>query len=312
MVSELTNATHTQMVDCTTRTWSRPILNALQFDPGSFPPIVAPGTDIGPLRGPLTQHPAFRDTRLIAPACHDTASAIAGIPDAGDDWAYISAGTWSLVGTLVDRPVNHPAACAANFTNLAAAGGQICFHKNVNGMWLLRQCMEHWAHEQIFTVPQLIAMAEASGPPAYLLDVDDPQLLLAGAMPERINQQLRQRGLREFTAGITDASAITSLLFHSLAERYAHVLRTTETITGKIFKRVYIVGGGSRNSLLTRLTAEATGLEVVPGSAESTTLGNLAIQLASLESSSAPELGSRRAIQRWAHILRKTEIATLP
>jgi rhamnulokinase len=312
MVSELTNATHTQMVDCTTRTWSLPILHALQFDPSSFPPIVAPGTDIGPLRGPLTHHPAFRDTRLIAPACHDTASAIGGIPDAGDDWAYISAGTWSLVGTLLDRPVNHTAACTANFTNLAAAGGKVCFHKNVNGMWLLRQCMEHWAHEQTFTVPQLIEMAEASGPPAYLLDVDDSNLLLAGAMPERINEQLRRRGLHEFPAGITDAAAITSLLFHSLAERYAQVLRTTEAITRKKLKRVYIVGGGSRNTLLTRLTAEATGLEVVPGSAESTTLGNLAIQLASLESGCEPEHISQRAIQRWAHILMKTEIATLP
>ena len=105
--------------------------------------------------------PAFRDTVLIAPACHDTASAIAGIPATGNDWAYISSGTWSLVGTLLEQPRNGEAAAEENFTNLGAVGGRICFHKNVNGMWLIRQCMETWAAEgRTWTVPELVAAAD--------------------------------------------------------------------------------------------------------------------------------------------------------
>ena len=111
--------------------------------------------------GPLAELPAFRDTILIAPACHDTASAIAGIPAVGDDWAYISSGTWSLVGTLLEQPWNGKAAAEENFTNLSAVGDRICFHKNVNGMWLIRQCVDNWAAAgREWTVPELVAAAE--------------------------------------------------------------------------------------------------------------------------------------------------------
>jgi rhamnulokinase len=297
--AEFTNATHTQMVDLASRDWSREILDALEFDEACFPKIVAPGTDLGALRGPLTKHAAFRATRLIAPACHDTASAIAGIPDSGDDWAYISSGTWSLVGTVLDEAVNDDAARAENFTNLGAAGGRVCFHKNVNGMWLLRQCMESWATAREFTVPELIAMAEAMPRPEYLLEVDEAELLLPGEMPERINAQLRRRGFPEFKRGAEDAAAITALLFHSLAGRYAEVLGKIEAMTGKRLRRVYVVGGGSRNALLNRLTEAATGLEMVAGSAESSTLGNFAVQLAAGEGMQA----NSAAIGRWARVL---------
>jgi rhamnulokinase len=298
-VAELTNATHTQMVGLADRDWSEEIVDALGFSAECFPPIVAPGTDVGKLHGPLTKYAAFRQTRLIAPACHDTASAIAGIPDSGDDWAYISSGTWSLVGTVLDEAVNDAAARAENFTNLGAAGGRVCFHKNVNGMWLLRQCMASWATEKEFTVPELIAMAEAMPQPEFLLVVDEAELLLPGEMPVRINAQLRRRRLPEFKRGAEDAAAITALLFHSLAARYAEVLGKIEAITGKLLRRVYVVGGGSRNALLNRLTATATGLEVVAGSAESSTMGNFAVQLAAGEGTPA----SAGAIGRWARVL---------
>ena len=195
-VAELTNATHTQMVDIQDRKWCEEIFEAAGLDLDGAAEIVEPGTILGKLNGPLAQLAALRDTLLIAPACHDTASAIAGIPAEGDDWAYISAGTWSLVGTLLDQPQNSPEARAENFTNLSAVGGRICFHKNVNGMWMLRQCMKKWSEDGVnWTVQDLIAAAEKLPLPSGLLDVDHPDFLLAGRMIESINTHLCRDGL---------------------------------------------------------------------------------------------------------------------
>src|ERR1700721_3007690 len=138
-VAEITNATHTQMVELYQRQWCREIFTAAHLDLAAAPKLVPPGTEIGKLSGPLAQLPALRDTVLIAPACHDTASAIAGIPATGNDWAYISSGTWSLVGTLIEQPRNGAAAAAENFTNLGAVGDRFCFNKNDKGMWLIRK-----------------------------------------------------------------------------------------------------------------------------------------------------------------------------
>ncbi len=162
-VAEYTNATHTQLVDLDKREWCGEIFSALGLALDQAPKLVLPGTVVGRLVGPLAELRALRDTVLIAPACHDTASAIAGIPAAGDDWAYISSGTWSLVGTLLDEPRNDAATAAENFTNLGAVGGKICFHKNVNGMWLIRQCIDAWSEAgRLWTVPELVEAAEKS------------------------------------------------------------------------------------------------------------------------------------------------------
>ena len=266
-------------------------LRALESPLASAPSLVDPGTDLGALTGPLTELPAFADTRLIAPACHDTASAIASIPDTGDDWAYISSGTWSLVGTVLTSPINTPQARAENFTNLRGVDGTFCFHKNVNGMWLLRQCMETWnqhhAQEgsEALTVAGLVESAATAPALNYTLDVDDPDLLLPGHMPERINAQLRRRDLPALDPTPQQAPQLASFLFHSLAARYAEVLRNVATITGKRLQRLYIMGGGSQNQLLNRLTAEATGLEVLRAGTECSTVGNFAVQLAALEAS---------------------------
>jgi len=282
-VSERTNATHTQMVALDGK-WSEEIFAALGQSTGDAPPIVEPGTDVGQLQGHLAKLPAFANTRLIAPACHDTASAIAAIPDANDDWAYISSGTWSLVGTLLNTPVNSAAAREENFTNLGGADGTICFHKNVNGMWMLRQCMEAWAEAGVtLHLPELVATAATFGPHDYVLNVDDPDLLLQGHMPERINAQLRARSLPELSTNPKDAAEMVSFLFYSLAARYAVVLRKVSEITGKHFRKLYIMGGGSQNEFLNRLTAEATGLEVCRAGTECSTIGNFAVQLATLE-----------------------------
>ena len=279
-VAEYTMATHTQLVDAEKRAWSAEIFAAAGLAETAAPPIVLPGTVVGVSVGVL------EGAALIAPACHDTASAIASIPDSADDWAYISSGTWSLVGTLLDEPLNGEEARAADFTNLGAAGGRICFHKNVNGMWLLRQCMLAWAAEIDWTVPELIESAEHLPAPAYLLNVDEPDLLLPGDMPSRINRQLRQRGLPALEEAAAAAPKMVNLIMHSLAARYREIVNSVAHLTGKTLRKIYIVGGGSRNTLLNRLTASATGLEVRCGAVESSTVGNFAVQLAALEKSS--------------------------
>jgi rhamnulokinase len=270
---------------------------------------VPPGTDVGRLSGPLAELPAFADTRLIAPACHDTASAIAGIPASGDDWAYISSGTWSLVGTLLDSPCNDAAATRENFTNLAAAGGRTCFHKSVNGMWLLKQCMESWAAAgRTWDVAELVAAAQqvekARGAPDAVLDVDDASFLLAGSMPERINSQRTVRGFAPLDPGPDGAPVMAHLIFHSLAARYAEVLRRLEACTGKRLRRLFIVGGGSRNAFLNSLTQQATGLDLISCATESATIGNFAVQLAVLEGHCDPLRGAHAdRVAYWAELV---------
>jgi len=298
-VAEYTNATHTQLVDAEKRSWSPEIFEAVGLVKKAAAPIVGPGTVIGKLKGRALNLVALEGAELIAPACHDTASAIAGIADSGDDWAYISSGTWSLVGTVLKEPSNGAEAQAANFTNLGAVGGRICFHKNVNGMWMLRQCMTEWAAEIDWTVPELIAAAEHAPPPASLLDVDDPDLLLPGEMLTRINRQLKRRGLRPVEEGAEAAPEMTRLILHSLAARYGQIVASLAQITGKKLQRIYIVGGGSRNTLLNRLTGDATGLEVRCGAVESATIGNFAVQLAALENP-RDEGVAAAAVAQWA------------
>jgi rhamnulokinase len=307
-VAERTNASHSQLLDLDGK-WSEEIFSALELDIRLAPQIVPAGTDIGQLQGPLTELAAFKDTRLIAPACHDTASAIAGIGDPADDWAYISSGTWSLVGALLDAPVHTAESSAANFTNLAAAEGKVLFHKGVNGLWLLRQCMDTWCAEgATLTIPEVVAAAEAVPPPAHLIDVDDADLLLQGEMPTRINAQLRRRCLPELDPSPANAAAIASLIFHSLAARYAEVLRLIESLSGRHFKHLHIVGGGSQNALLNRLTEQATGLSIKGTEAESSTLGNFAIQLATLESGSGSHGNS--TVSDWATRLKSASRAS--
>jgi rhamnulokinase len=303
-IAEYTNATHTQLVELYKMQWCREIFNALRLDLASAPKLVPPGTDVGKLTGPLSELPAFADTTLIAPACHDTASAIAGIPATGNDWAYISSGTWSLVGTLIEQPRNGTAAQAENFTNLGAVGDRICFHKNVNGMWLIRQCIDEWtAQGKTWEIAPLCAAAEEVPCPDGLLDVDDPDLLLPERMPQRINAQRAKRGLAHLDESPANAPAFASLIFHSLAARYAKVLDRVAFLTGKRLKRLFIVGGANQNTFLNRLTQEATRLEVFRGSPESSTVGNFAVQLATLEGARDAITGAyAEPVAAWAGV----------
>jgi len=304
-VAEYTNATHTQLVRLGTQEWCEEIFREIGLSLSAAPRIVPTGSVQGRLGGELSKLPAFRDTQLIVPACHDTASAIAAIPARGEDWAFISSGTWSLVGKVLSSPCVSEDARRMNFTNLGGVGKSVCFLKNVNGMWLLRQCMDEWEERGApVLLTELLRECEALPAPDFLIDVDDLPLRLPGDMLEKINGQLRRAGQPTVSAENRDIPRIANLIFHSMARRYAEVLGSIAAIIGKKLKRLFIVGGGSQNFVLNRLTSERAGLEVILGSTEATTLGNFAVQMAALQGNWNDSTGvAASAVAQWAEKL---------
>jgi rhamnulokinase len=300
-VAEYTNATHTGLVDLKTGDWDRELFALLQIPFEAAPPIVRAGTLLGKVQGPLAALDAFRETQVVASACHDTAAAIAGIPTSLSSTAYISSGTWSLVGTLTKAPVTTQEALEARYTNLGAATGELCFHTLVNGMWLLKQCMEAWSTEgRAWDIEDLIAQAATSSFPGTI-NVDAEPLLLDSGMPERINHQLWRRRWATIPDVAGNEPVFARVIFESLADRYASALASLEEMLGRKLERIHILGGGGRNKLLTELTAQRTGLPVETGQTESSTIGNLAVQLAAGEASGQPL--SAETVRKWAALL---------
>jgi rhamnulokinase len=298
-VAEYTNATHTGLVDLSTGDWARDLFTLLDIPVEAAPPIVPAGSVLGRMTGPLAELAAFHNTELIAPACHDTASAIAGIPSRMDSTAYICSGTWSLVGTLVQSPITKPEAMHARYTNQGAAAGGFCFHANVNGMWTLKQCMDAWARQgRAWNIEDLIAMAAVSTAQG-LIDVDAEPLLLDGNMPERINDELARMGIATIPDVAGNEPLFARVIFDSLANRYSGALKNLEEMLGRKLERIHVLGGGSRNKLLTELTAQYTGSPVETGEAESSTIGSFAVQLAAGEGQPL----SADAVRRWAAAL---------
>ena len=300
-VAEFTNATHTGLVDAATRQWSPELFARASLDIRCAPRIVAPGTVVGSLRTALAQHPACRDSALIAPACHDTASAIATLGASASD-AYIICGTWSLVGTELTHPLILPRALEAGFTNLGAASGDYCFHTNINGMWMLRQCIDAWSAEgrdaSRIGYPQLLRAAEAVALPATaIVPVDAPELLLPGNMPGKIRRLLQEATGSCLPRHEADEAVLTRLILNSLAHRYARAITDVEELTGRRIESLHVLGGGARNALLLRLIAESTGRPVKAGAVEASTLGNFALQLAAHSDSAHRSEAIRQAAQ---------------
>jgi len=310
-VAEYTNATHTGLMGLGSRHWCEDIFSDAGLELAAAPPIVPTGTIIGTLEGEHANVPELRGCQIIVPACHDTASAIAAIPATGSDWAFISSGTWSLVGTVLPVPCITERARDLNFTNLGGVGGRVCFLKNVNGTWLLQQCLEEWtglADES--SMMELLASCDSLSPPGGRIDVDDSELLLPGGTIGKINAQLRRKGHKPLATDKSHAPEMVNLILHSLAERYADVLAAISSITERSLKRLFIVGGGSKNALLNRLTAEKTGLQVIAGATESSTLGNFAVQLSALDGGCTGMAGPPSdSVVRWTQLLIESAVA---
>jgi rhamnulokinase len=306
-VAEYTHATHTGLVSLATGDWDRELFSLLDLPIEAAPTIVPTGTILGRLQGPLAQLDAFRNTQLIAPACHDTASAIAGISTPLDSTLYLSSGTWSLVGTLSTVPVTTREALAAGYTNLGAATGDLLVHSLINSMWVLKQCMDNWAAEgRPWNIEELIQKASACNAQA-LLDMDADTLMLDSNMPARINSELVRLGHAPIPDTPGNEPLFARLIFESLAARYASALSSLESMLGRKLTRIHILGGASRNKLLISLTEQRTGLPVSIGHAESTTIGNFAVQLAA--SDAGGQRLSAASIRYWAGHLTQTKNA---
>ncbi|WP_123506552.1 rhamnulokinase family protein [Frondihabitans sp. PhB188] len=280
-VTERTNASTTGLLAAETGEWDAELFDTLGLPTSLFAPLVDPGTAIGALTPELAASMAGgREIPVTAVGSHDTASAVVGVPLADEHAAYISSGTWSLVGLELERPVITEAARAANFTNEGGAFGRIRFLKNISGLWLLSESMRTWdaaagtdATRSSDLASLLAAAAEVTGPVA-VFDASDDRFTAPGDMPARIRGWCEEHGI---AAPTTRAEVVRSIL-ESLAAAYAATLDEAERLSGRTITTVHVVGGGSQNELLCRLTADRTGRTVLAGPVEATAIGNVLVQ----------------------------------
>ncbi|MFI6175530.1 rhamnulokinase family protein [Nonomuraea sp. NPDC051191] len=268
--AEVTNASTTGLLDVRTRSWAAPLIDRLGLPGGIFPRLRQPGEPVGGLRRDVAAEIGF-SAPVRAVASHDTASAVAAVPAGGPAFAYISCGTWSLAGVELTGPVLTEAGRAANFTNEAGIDGTVRYLRNVMGLWLLQECLRAWPGSSL---EDLLAAAARERPFAAVVDPDLPAFLPPGDMPARIAAECRRTGQRPPS---TPAGFVRCVL-ESLALGHRHAIRQAMELSGRDVEVVHLVGGGSRNELLCRFTADACGLPVVAGPAEATALGNVLVQ----------------------------------
>ncbi|WP_109508643.1 rhamnulokinase [Nocardioides speluncae] len=301
--AERTNASTTQLYDVRAGVWAAELLDDLGLPRRILPPLRDPGAVVGPLLPEVAQELAVAaDVPVIAVGSHDTASAVVGVPAANDRFAYISSGTWSLVGLELDAPVLTEAARLADFTNEGGVDGTVRFLKNVMGLWVLSESLRAWHTD----LPSLLAAAAALEPLRTVVDIDDPRLLPPGTandpMPERVVALARESG-----EPVPDTpAAVTRCILDSLAVAYRRQLRTALAHADREVEVVHVVGGGAQNELLCQLTADACGLPVLAGPTEAAALGNVLVQARTL-GAAVPDLTAMRAVVRGSCELRRYE-----
>ena len=268
-VCEFSDATTTQMFDPVNGRWATNLMLDLGIPTTIFPEIVQPGTRLGTYEG----------IPVIAPACHDTGSAVAAVPTTTPDFAYISSGTWSLVGLEVDKPILTPEALAANVTNEGGVYGTYRLLKNVMGLWILQQCRAAWAAAgQAYSYAELVTLAEGADPLVSIVNPNDARFLAPGDHPQLIREMCQQTNQPvPQTVG-----AVVRCVLESLALAYREVLAQVTAVSHRTVSVIHIVGGGTQNELLNQMTADATGLPVVAGPVEATVMGNALVQLITL------------------------------
>jgi rhamnulokinase len=267
MGAELTNASTTGLLDATTREWAWDLVDKTPIPPRLLPPLRRPGDTIGRLKDVLE----LGDTQVVAVASHDTASAVAAVPASGDRFAYISCGTWSLVGLELPAPVLTDAAREANFTNEAGLGGTVRFLRNTMGLWLLSESMRTWPGASLNEL-----LGAAAQEPAFrsVVNPDLPVFLAPGDMPSRIARACVETG----QPVPESPAAVVRTILESLALAHASSLLAASRLANRSLDVVHLVGGGSRNELLCQLTADACGLPLLAGPVEASALGNVLVQ----------------------------------
>ncbi len=273
---ESTNASTTQLYDPRSGNWAYGLLEKLGLPAQVFREIISPGTQLGPLLPGVAEETGIKgNLPVTAVASHDTASAVVAVPAQSENFAYISSGTWSLMGVELPEPAITPEGMHANFTNEGGFEGTTRFLKNVMGLWILQECRRTWAREgRDYSYEELAYLAEASQATGSVLDPDHPAFLRPGDMPGRIRRFCRETG--QTPPG--EPGTIVRCVLESLALKYRWVIERAEEITGRRVDAIHVVGGGVKNKLLCQLTANATRRPVRAGPVEATALGNLMVQ----------------------------------
>jgi rhamnulokinase len=275
ITNEFTDATTSQCLDPRSRSWAAPVLEALTIPIHLFRPVTEPGTSIGTLLPQIAEETGAGGVRVVVPACHDTGSAVAAIPAQNQDFAWISSGTWSIMGAEVREPCLSEKALEYNFTNEGGVFGTWRLSKNIMGLWHVQECKRTWAHQgNELSYDEITRLASEAKPFLAVIDPDDNRFLHPGDMPERI---------RNYCADMNQAvpqtqGEIIRVALESLALKYRWVLEKLEELAGKKFAPIHIIGGGTKNRLLNQFTANATDRVVVTGPVEATAIGNVLMQ----------------------------------
>lgn len=279
ITNEFTNATTTQCFDPHKRSWALPVLDALGIPSRLFHPVREPGAVIGALRPSVAEETGAGEVSVVLPACHDTGSAVAAVPAEKGDFAWISSGTWSIVGAETREPIVNEKALKYNFTNEGGVLGTWRLSKNIMGLWLVQECRRTWQHlGEELTYDEITQLASEAKPFQATIDPDDSVFFHPGDMPQRI---------REYCAHTNQTAPqakgeIARVALESIALKYRWVLERLEELSGKCHEPIHIIGGGAKNRLLNQFTADCTGRTVVAGPVEATAIGNLLMQAIAL------------------------------
>lgn len=275
MTSEFTLATTSQLYDPVNKRWASGLFEKFSFPMDIMPEVIPPGTQVGNLTGEIADEVGLEQIPIIAPASHDTASAVAAIPASGKDWAFISSGTWSLLGKEIRDPLINQDVLDANFTNEGGVAGTYRFLRNLTGLWLVQECKREWAKsDENYSYEQLTDMASCADGFTSFVDPDHEIFQPPGDMPERICRFCRETG-QEIPAGKAE---LIRIILDSLALNYRYVMDKLERLLEEKIEVVHIVGGGVRNQLLSQFSANALNRPVITGPAESTAIGNVLLQ----------------------------------
>jgi rhamnulokinase len=278
-VCEFSNATTTQCFDTRRGEWSKALLQRLGIPTHIFPEVVQPGTILGELRGDVCAETGIWPIPVIAPACHDTGSAVAAVPARGGNFAWISSGTWSIMGVEAKEAVVNEMSLEASLTNEGGVNGTYRLSKNIAGLWPVQECRRTWARQgQQLSYSELTEMAAAAQPLKAVIDPDHNDFLKPGDMPARIRAYCQRTG----QALPETQGEIVRTALEGVALKYRWVLERLEHLQNRRLDTIHIVGGGTQNRLLSQLAADCTGRTVITGPIEATATGNLLMQLVAL------------------------------
>jgi rhamnulokinase len=276
---ELTIATTTQCFNPVQKSWANELLETMGIPTHIFPEIVLPGTVLGSILPAVAEETGIGIIPVITPACHDTGCAVAAVPAENEHFAWISSGTWSIMGVEAPQPVITPESLEFNFTNEGGVAGTWRFSKNIMGLWLVQECRRTWAHQgEDLSYTELTRLAGEARPFLAVIDADDPDFLYPGDMPARIRAYCARTG----QAVPETKGEVVRIALESIALKYRWVIEHLEKILGYRLDPVHIIGGGSQNQLLNRFAANATQRQVVVGPVEATASGNILMQAVAL------------------------------